>query len=436
MYTDDTGIQTDPIVSQTPIFDELSFERAKNLIWAELLKANTSINIPDSLLLPSQSRCTTNYSETVKIPREKPQKFKPPKSQIDLGPTPERNIQTEDIEKFELDITQELSFYKIPTSNEYDIIFEKIKDAKQISKPLKELAQIRSKSLPLLGIQKYANLVLEHTEKVINILKIKNTKKIDSYIAQSLTGLDIRLAGLWSYGKYSDLDSDMFNDIQLTFKIMEPRHCKYFSVFNSGIIQSKLINYGLALMPLEDMMKNAIINPYGYNNIVYINLKKSKEDDKFSFYILQDIDKSSKRRKWVMDCRLEEIALEMSTQLKKYTVELFRKIYFGIFKDNDYREDYYEKCQLCQYDLDQLLKNLVLCSRDLKFIKFFQGIIATEATYVPDEAVDRFNLFGDDFQQKRRFAEYEEKDPMEILSGLFDSNISMEQLVDLYRKFS
>lgn len=480
LYTDDVGIQTMdiclspnpehiPVLSpqlpsqkipppqipqipppQIPTDITTIEHRIKSYIWMELLKANTTIKIPQSLEHPSNDCGIVCVNQEIDIinknsSTKQQQRFKPPKSEqveqiipsttmTDEKITACSKNSTQDIHKFDSDLENELSYYKIMDDEIYNSILQKVRDSKQISKPLRELASVRSRSLPLMSIDSYVKMVINQTNTIEQILKEKGTKKIDSYIAQSLTGLEVRLAGLWHYGKFAEFDSDMLSDLQLALRIINPRHLRQYEIFDISKIQNRLINYGLALLPLEDMIRMAIINPYGYNTIIYVDLKKSKPEDKYSFYTLQKVV-DNRQHGWKMDCRLEETSMAIGSQLKKYMVELFRKMYFGIFQDNDYRPDYSKKCQITECDLSQLLRNIVACSKDLEFIKLVQSIIVENSTYVPLESVDKFNLFGDDFQQRSRFSQYEEKDPIEVLSGLFD-NIVMEQLVDLYRKFS
>lgn len=452
LYTDDIGTQTENFkkdIGTESLSDINHNENIENKlkchIWMELLKANTNIRIPENLEISWDNNIKNidNIQKELEIYNNKNNIFSNNTTSKNQRFKPIRSEQVEQIsstiikqnEKFDSDIEEELSYYKILDEITYQNILQKIKDSKQISKPLKELALARSRSLPLMGMEKYRNMINDHLKTVEIILKEKNTKRIDYYISQSLTGLDVRIANLWHLANYVDFESDMLHDLEITLKISEPKHLKQYENFNIEKIQDRLINYGLALLTLEDMIRISLINPHGYNTIVYLELKKSKSEDRYSFYVLHKYIEDKGKREWKMDCRLEHLSTQISSQLKKYMIELFRKIYYGIFKDNDYRVDYASKCQITECDLNQLLRNIVTCSKDIEFIKLVQKIIVENSTYVPIDNIDKFNLFGDDFQQRNRFMQYIENDPVEVMSSLFD-NVTMEQLVDLYRNFS
>ena len=110
----------------------------------------------------------------------------------------------------------------------------------------------------------------------------------------------------------------------------------------------------------------------------------------------------------------------------------FRKMYKLVFGDNDYRDDFSNKCQLTEGELEQLLINILLISYNHKFRIILQKKIMNLATHIPSEN-DKFNLYGDDsLQRKRLQQETDDPEAVDILRQLFD-NISTQQMVDLYR---
>ena len=109
----------------------------------------------------------------------------------------------------------------------------------------------------------------------------------------------------------------------------------------------------------------------GYNNIIYLDLGNNR----YSFYYLYDIDINNKR--WNLDCRLEEFYNDLADNVLTYCSELFRKYYFEIYGDNEYRDSYWEKCEFLQYDQEQLLNNIILLLYKPKLMKSLQCLLET-----------------------------------------------------------
>ena len=135
-----------------------------------------------------------------------------------------------------------------------------------------------------------------------------------------------------------------------------------------------------------------------------------------------------------MDCRLEDLATNLSTNILPYMTNLFRKLYKYIFGDNDFRLDYAGKNQLTENDCEQLLQNIFIVSKTQQFCNLLRKEIVTKATYKPTEN-DKFNLYGDDALQRKKFNEKDDSDTINMVKQLFD-DITVEELVDFYRSRS
>jgi hypothetical protein len=134
-----------------------------------------------------------------------------------------------------------------------------------------------------------------------------------------------------------------------------------------------------------------------------------------------------------MDCRLEKLSNTFVDNVRPYLIELFRKLYYDTFKDNDYRLDYSTINSVTETDLEMLIKNIFLLCDPKKFCNFFRNIIKEKATYEPTEN-DKINLRGDDTLQRERFKNDKgEIDAIDCVRLLFDT-ITTEEAVDLYRK--
>ena len=207
--------------------------------------------------------------------------------------------------------------------------------------------------------------------------------------------------------------------------------CIFLYPFESYSFFEKFDNYGLAIFSIKKLIEIFINNKYGIYNIIYVPIKKSSENDPYSFYILEDI--KSKKRYWKMDCRLEELTINFTNTIINYLKNIFKKLYHDVFNDNIYRKDYKSYNTITQYDCEQLLKNIYMISNQKKFSLLLRNIIRENCTYYPTEN-DRFNIYTDDLVQKKRFAEDKGSiDSVIFIKNLFD-DISNEDSVDLYRE--
>ena len=112
-------------------------------------------------------------------------------------------------------------------------------------------------------------------------------------------------------------------------------------------------------------------------------------------------------------------------------ISMFRKLYRDVFGDNDFRKDYNSKCQLTECDCEQLLQNIITVGQPKDFYNIVRTIVKNKATYTPTEN-DKFNLYGDDSLQRKRFHDKEDIDLVDIIKQLFD-DITSEEAVDFYR---
>ena len=103
-----------------------------------------------------------------------------------------------------------------------------------------------------------------------------------------------------------------------------------------------------------------------------------------------------------------------------------------MFHDNLYRSDYKTANVITEYDCEQLLRNIYTMANQKQFCCFLRNIVKEKATYIPTEN-DKFNIYGDDNLQKKRFSSIKEKeisdDKIGLARLLFDG-ISIEEAVD------
>ena len=132
-----------------------------------------------------------------------------------------------------------------------------------------------------------------------------------------------------------------------------------------------------------------------------------------------------------MDCRLENLIADLKEKVLPYMVSLFRKLYFDIFNDNEFRSNYTNFCPLLQYDCEQLLSNIVKLFNQKEFSKNVKKIIKDKFVYNPNDN-DKFNLLSDDPLQKKRLLD-QEVDLVDVIRLLF-TGISSQDAVDLLRE--
>jgi len=315
-----------------------------------------------------------------------------------------------------------------------DNLFNEIEKTKSNNTALESIKATR---LPLIGkmsLEEYIKLVKTHITRLDNILTKKkfDKKKIVSTIQKSLSPLEQRLT---SYGQYYNSDIETTDDIAI-FKAslkVTTEYSKTFIPFSLEFYEKRLMKYSLALLPLKEVLTKIFSNPFGFSNIIYLNLEKSTDTDPYSFYTLGEIKEG--KRFWKMECRLFELSKLMAQHLRLYCVTLFRKIYLDVFNDNIYRENYKDTAPILRQDSEQLLFNIVLLTKQKSFCDVFRKIICKHCT-INQTTLDKFNFTADDQMVKKHFSE-EEDDPEELftcIKSLFD-NLTKEEydgMIGLY----
>lgn len=310
--------------------------------------------------------------------------------------------------------------------------FEKLVSSRMYTKILDDLKKYRLSISIKLNIEEYTKLIESHIEKITEILKEKNydDKKIVSIISKGLTALESRILG---YGKYTQTFIDIeeverFNIILSTSVYKE----KEYVVFDMTIFCNKFYNYSIVLYSFSKNLMRYLININGYNNIIFLPLAKNTSKDPFSFYILEKISKDKKY--WKMDCRLEYLTIQITTRILPYMITMFRRIYKSVYNDNEFRNNYINNYQITEYDCEQLLKNIYLLAQPSEFSILLRNIVKKYALYNPPDnnENDKFNLYGDDSLQRKRFQGKQETNLLEVTKQIFD-DISNEDAVDFYR---
>lgn len=308
-------------------------------------------------------------------------------------------------------------------------IFNTLKQSRIYTKILSDLAKKRMSIFARMSLNSYQNLLLEQIRIIDEIFREKNysEKKSISIISKGLTPLESRLI---SYGNYTQthIEIDEIQKLEIALEL-EKYAPKEYVPYDGTIFFNCLHNYGLVLFPMKKNIERYLFNRYDFWNVIYLQLPKNNKDDPYSFYILERVTKE--KRYWKMDCRLEELSSSLIVNILPIMVGMFRKLYRDVFGDNDFRNDFSQKCQITEYDCEQLLQNIILVSQPKEFYNVVRDMVVKKALYIPTEN-DKFNLYGDDSLQRKRFHDKEDIDFVDVIKQLFD-DISSIQAVDFYR---
>lgn len=370
-------------------------------------------------------RKTPKKSEECKA---KKQNYRSIKTCIDLAPEEDKNIT---IDNIDANIQEKMNQFGDPdvVQNSFETCFSKLKQSRVYTKILDELKAHRWTLFGRFSISEYTDLVTNHIDVINKIFNQKNynEKKSISIISKSLSPLESRLVRFSGYTTQV-MEAEEIQRLDTVLDLHVPSD-KEFVVFDQEMVSKRFHNYGSVLFSLNKNIKRFLLNIYGYPNIIYLPLPKNNPGDPYSFYYLERIHKE--KRYWKMDCRLEDFSTYLISTILPYMVSIFRRLYYDIFEDNEFRSNYSTNCQVTEFDCEQLLQNILYLAQPKEFCNLMRNIIKDNSSYTPTEN-DKFNLYGDDSLQRKRFQEKEDTDVVEIIKQLFDG-ISSEDAVDFYR---
>lgn len=311
-----------------------------------------------------------------------------------------------DISHKEITESIESYFNQIETTSKYTVNLMSIKNT-------------RKRLLGKISLNDYIELLNSHNQRLFDIFKSRNynTRKIKKNIGISLTPLDMRFIFFEDYAN-TTLEIDEIERFGLALRVLL-QNKKSFVPYDNKKFINDIMNYGLALFELRDCIKRCLVNEYGFHNIIYINLKKSTIKDPYSFYSLLSF--SGQKRNWKMESRMEDITNDFIDSTLNYCIDLFRKLYYTVFNDNVFRNDYMTKSQVTEFDCEQLLQTIILLAQPMKVAEIFKEILIENCSFTPTE-LDSFNLRADDKMQQKRLAKTKDSDEdiIKVIKRLFD----------------
>jgi hypothetical protein len=435
----------------------LEKERFKSHLYEQLILTNTEIklgeiyeesddkiniqNFPNGnvhIIVQNYLEEPKQYNINVKKkPDKQPGKnFRSVKNQVEIieekPEQQEEKIKQVDDELEEMVQENKLDVSYKETTDFIETMFDETVKNRIYKKYLASIKEYRNKLLGKLDLEEYVKLIKTHITRLENIFinKKYDQKKITSIVLLSLSALEQRLV---CYGQYynSHLEADDIQKLKLCLKINMNYPKRYIPLSSMDTVKS-LSNYAVCVTTIRENLKRVLVNPYGFPNLVYLNLeKKSTVDDPYSYYSLEKVDSDGKRC-WKMECRLDEFSKFIAEHVKTYCISLFRKIYYDIFNDNIYREDYLEKSPALQQDCEQLLVNIIVLTRHKTLCNILRDLVKKYSTIQPS-VIDKFNFTRDDQIVKRNFSQEEDvKELTSTIKRVFD-DISTENAEKIWQ---
>ena len=429
----------------------LKLEEAKNQIYESIIETNLGIKLcsnetqevkhdlaniiheclhkcRESLKNKSPIKQTVKKKivyKQIKIPIEETVATIPLDSPI-TSSSPSQNHQTEP-ELTGDDITDFITKKKA----EIDEQIKQLPATRTYSKCIDTLSKLRHSLINYIHLSDYIDLIKNYVDITSDYLKSKaiQPKKIKSIISKGLTNLEFRLIQYEGYIK-TPINVDEINIFEKAL-ISTTKHSTIFTPFDRKNFIQSFLNYSSVIFPFEKNVVRILINTHNCWNVIYIPFTKGIKSP-YSFYTLEGFNGS--RKKWRMDCRLEELANEIINSVKPYLVHVFRTIYRDIFSDNEYRVNYRSKLFITECDCEQLIRNLILMGDVVVLSNELCNIVMKKSTYAYNSEYDTFNISSEDTFQKRRRSNYtiSDDDCIALVSQLFD-NIEPDTAMSFYK---
>lgn len=281
-----------------------------------------------------------------------------------------------------------------------ETLFETVQNSRVYTQSLQSMRSVRGQLLGQLSITEYTKLVQSQLKRLKSIFEGRDFKgkKLRKVVSSALSPLDMRLT---FYGEFynTTLDVDDVQTLKTALDINTP-HSREYIPFDKQLLFEQFHNYSISLFPLKELIQRILINRYGFHNVMYLAMPKSTEQDPYSFYSLDAVTKGI--RQWKMESRLEDLCIDFSDNVRGYCISLFRKIYSSVFNDNEYREDFQDRGQIMNEDVEQLIQNIQTLSQPIEFRDMMKEMVKNYATIQPTD-MDKCHLTGDDQLQQRRF---------------------------------
>jgi len=351
--------------------------RAKSEIYEKIIRNNTDIN------LDTNEKVIDNENQ-----------------HIDHIDRIEESIETNTVnEIIDNEITPSVNEINTTSINEVNNVIETRVKAFRTNtsfyKAMNDLKQLRLYLMNITTYEDYMKILREHLQMYKAVLNLRGYTPHDSDIMITQNALLTIESRMIYHRCYLDVKFDtteLYYYESLCDTLYEQNNN---GVFNMEKIISSLCNYSTHIWSFKSVISRILCGME--RNIIFVPFTLNKKDDPFNFYTLSNIDDTGKKY-WKLDNRLSNISESFQDNLLPYLIENFRRIYFDIFNDNTYRDDY--KTYSDQYDvinleLKTLCNNILMISNKLKIRKTLCRMIKEENKYTPN-ANDIFDIKEDD----------------------------------------
>jgi hypothetical protein len=389
---------------------KLNMEKLKCKIYKQILEKQLNVQLEDGVE-DMINEIVSRFSVVVKQP--KASSIEPEKQVI----VKKKEVTLEN--PFEEEIRAIFGeFDKDKLENFICEAFESLKESRNYNHILTDIRNNRNYFQSTLSPNAYIELLQEHLTKIKDIFSKKNftDKKISTTIyPRFFSSLEYRLLLLDGYFKQT-LEVDDISKFKLCQKI-NVKHSQTFQPFSKTDLLQYMLNYTLSFASLSELVRNFIINPYNCPNIIYL---KTPNDDGYAFYTLLKTEKN--KRHWKMDCRLENLTIDLSECVVQYCINLFRTFYKAAMDTNTYIPDYQMKCCITEYECEELFQNIIIATDFFKLNSVLKNEVKNYCSFTA-EAIDKFDLKSEDKEQVENFKKYKLTDEIihETLHKMFDS---------------
>lgn len=410
---------------------KLNMEKLKCKIYKQILEKQLNVQLEDGVEdmineIVSRFTSSTKQPKIVFVDSEKATK---PNS-IEQQPPKKKDIIVEN--PFAEEVAAIFGhFDKNAIETNIQDAFESLKESRNYNHILTDIKTNRIFYQTMLSPSSYIELLQEHLTKIKEIFLKKNftEKKIASTVyPKFFSSLEYRLLLLDGYHKQS-LEVEDISKFKLCQKL-GIKHKQTYQPFDKSELVQYLLNYTLSFSSLGELIRNFINNPYNCPNIIYL---KSFNDEGYAFYTLQKSEKN--KRFWKMDCRLENLTIDLAEYISEYCINLFRTFYKAAMDTNMYIPEYQTRCCITEYECEELFQNIIIATDFFKLNSVLRNEVKSYCSFTSD-ANDKFDLKNEDKEQIENFKKYKLTDETihEILNRMFDS-LDEDHLRTLSLKF-
>ena len=310
----------------------------------------------------------------------------------------EERIEIIDNEIIDNEITPSVSEINTTSINEVNIAIEArvkaIRTNTSFYKAMNDLKQLRLYLMNITTYEDYMKILREHLQMYKSVLNLRGYTPHDSDIMITQNALLTIESRMIYHRCYLDVKFDT-TELYYYESLCDTLYEHTNGIFNMEKIISSLCNYSTHIWSFKSVISRIMCGTE--RNIIFVPFTPNKKDDPFNFYTLSNIDESGKKY-WKLDNRLSNISELFQDNLLPYLIENFRRIYFDIFNDNTYREDYKtysDQYDVIQLELKTLCNNILMISNKLKIRKTLCRMIKEENEYTPN-VNDIFDIKEDD----------------------------------------